>query len=198
MTGELPLCECGCGQRVSKIGNRFINGHNRKGKIFKPKPEPQLCACGCGGYANVGYRFILGHHLKGKRRSLETISKISKTKMGHAVSNETRLKMSITHTGVLLSEKTCIAMSKAKKGRKLSDSHKSALSVVWKDHPEIWNNRNEMMRGGSDIVNHHYIYDHADLSLNTVKITRSDHMSLHLLLRRLDYIIPHINMKGDE
>jgi hypothetical protein len=32
MTKELlPFCECGCGRRVSKIGNRFINGHNIRG-----------------------------------------------------------------------------------------------------------------------------------------------------------------------
>lgn len=33
------LCECGCGQIV-KPGNRFINGHNRKGK--KPSKETRL------------------------------------------------------------------------------------------------------------------------------------------------------------
>jgi NTP pyrophosphatase (non-canonical NTP hydrolase) len=32
---ELPFCECGCGERVSKVGNKFVNGHNSsmKGKI---------------------------------------------------------------------------------------------------------------------------------------------------------------------
>jgi hypothetical protein len=29
---ELPFCECGCGERVKKPGNRFINGHNSRGK----------------------------------------------------------------------------------------------------------------------------------------------------------------------
>jgi len=29
---ELPFCECGCGGRVAKLGNRFINGHNQRGK----------------------------------------------------------------------------------------------------------------------------------------------------------------------
>ena len=27
---ELPLCECGCGERVTKPGNRFIHGHNTR------------------------------------------------------------------------------------------------------------------------------------------------------------------------
>lgn len=51
----------------------------------------------------------------------------------------------------------------------------------------------ERQVGGMDIVNHHYIYDHSDLSLNTVQMTRSDHARLHHLLNRLGFKIPHIN-----
>lgn len=51
----------------------------------------------------------------------------------------------------------------------------------------------DKMSGGNDIIKHHYIYDHSDLSLNVVQMTRSDHMKLHGLLRRLGYIIPHID-----
>ena len=49
------------------------------------------------------------------------------------------------------------------------------------------------MRGGNDLVTHHYIYDHDDLSLNTIQMTRSDHMMLHMLLKKLGYIVTHIN-----
>ena len=35
---ELPFCECGeCGLRVTKKGNRFITGHNRRGKVNSPE-----------------------------------------------------------------------------------------------------------------------------------------------------------------
>lgn len=27
---DLPLCECGCGNRVSKMKNRFILGHHTR------------------------------------------------------------------------------------------------------------------------------------------------------------------------
>lgn len=27
----LPFCKCGCGLRVTKVGNRFRHGHNAKG-----------------------------------------------------------------------------------------------------------------------------------------------------------------------
>lgn len=51
----------------------------------------------------------------------------------------------------------------------------------------------EMDDPGQEIVNHHYLYDHDDLSLNTVKMVRSDHGKLHALLRKLEYKVPHIN-----
>ena len=54
---ELPLCGCGCGDRVSKPGNKFIIGHNAKikpprgmlGKVspFKLERKPIICKqCG--------------------------------------------------------------------------------------------------------------------------------------------------------
>ena len=49
-------------------------------------------------------------------------------------------------------------------------------------------------RGGNDLINHHYIYDHNDRSLNTIQITRKDHSRLHQLLKKLKYVIPHINV----
>ena len=45
---ELPFCECGdCGLRVTKPGNRFISGHNRKKGDSKPAKlsrEIRICA----------------------------------------------------------------------------------------------------------------------------------------------------------
>lgn len=52
----------------------------------------------------------------------------------------------------------------------------------------------DKQRGGNDLVDHHYIYDHDDLSKNTAQMTRSDHMRLHRLLQKLKYIVPHINI----
>lgn len=47
--------------------------------------------------------------------------------------------------------------------------------------------------GGNDIVGHHMIYDHVDLSRNIIYMTRSIHTMLHHLFRRHGIDIPHIN-----
>ena len=43
MTEELPLCECGCGKPVTKLGNRFIHGHNAQ-DIPNPHTSPAQIA----------------------------------------------------------------------------------------------------------------------------------------------------------
>lgn len=79
----------------------------------------------------------------------------------------------------------------SKRGVPLSPEHKAAVSRGLEE-----SGANDKMRGGHDIVWHHIIYDHDDLSKNTIGMTRSDHQKLHQLLRKLGYIIPHINVKG--
>ena len=34
MIDKMPLCNCGCGNEVTKIKNRYIKGHTNKGKKF--------------------------------------------------------------------------------------------------------------------------------------------------------------------
>lgn len=62
-----------------------------------------------------------------------------------------------------------------------------------KEHPELYDEANENMRGGNDICDHHYIYDHSDLSKYTMKMTRSRHQRLHWLMRKSNIKVPHIN-----
>lgn len=199
----LPLCECGCGLRVTRKGNRFLSGHNRCKMPWKPKPEPQLCKCGCGELAEPGNRFIHGHGCRGKKLSQERILEMSKYQtenpsrgfLGKRHSQESIDKISKTKSCVLVSEEQKIKISKTMKGRQFSDSHKAALSAVWKDHPEIWDDRNEAMRGGNDIVKHHFIYDHNHPENHTVEITRAKHISHHAWMKRVGLEVPHINMK---
>lgn len=102
-----------------------------------------------------------------------------------------------------------------------SEKHSSDMCELWLNKPEIWYDRNEThstyiknlrseqpgrwgtdktrsvherQRGGNDIVRHHYIYDHSDLTKNIIRMTRSMHTSLHNLFRKYGIEVPHINM----
>lgn len=144
-------------------------------------------------------------------RSPETCAKISKAKKGVLNSPETCAAMSRAHLGVPLSPEHCDAMSAALMGHPVSDEARAAVSRAHTGVPlspehcaaiakanrnsESVKDNVDRMCGGNDICDHHYIYDHNDLSLNTVQMTRKDHQKLHRLLQKLGYIVPHINVK---
>ena len=86
------------------------------------------------------------------------------------------------------------AAAEAQKGVPLSPEHCAAMSLARRNSDAV-KAANDTMRGGNDLVKHHYIYDHNNLSLNTVQMVRSDHMKLHKLLQKLGYIVPHILKK---
>lgn len=178
MTEEelLPFCECGeCGRRVTKKGNRFIHGHNHRGRPH----TPEHCAAISVGRRNSDAVKAHNESMRGVPRPPEVGDKISAAKLGVPQTPEARAANSKGHTGVSLSPEHCAANSKA---------HKESEAVKAEA---------ERQRGGNDLVTHHYIYDHNDLSLNTVQMTRSDHARLHALLRKLGYIVPHINLPDE-
>lgn len=155
MNGELlPFCECGCGERITKKGNRFIWGHNMRGttRIRSPKH--------CASMSDAR---------KGIPHTPEHCAAITK-----GLQNSDAMK----------------ASAEARKDVPLTPEHIAAIKKGQEESGVY-----EAMRGGNDICDHHYIYDHSDLSLNTVQMTRSDHTSLHNILKKLGYIVPHINTK---
>lgn len=78
------------------------------------------------------------------------------------------------------------------------DRLSKAIQNIHKTHPEIWNDANENMRGGNDIIMHHWLYDDADLSKYTMPMTRSEHMEMHNRMREDGYKVPHINSDTDD
>jgi len=62
------------------------------------------------------------------------------------------------------------------------------------DHPEVI----KRMIGGNDIVNHHWLYDDADLSKYTMSMTRSEHTFMHNRMRKDGYEVKHINSDTDD
>lgn len=92
--------------------------------------------------------------------------------------------------GVPKSPETCATMSVSHTGVPLSPEHIAAL-VNGQEESGMF----DKMRGGQDIVWHHTLYDHADLSKNRVAMTRSNHTMGHHVLQILGIEIPHINME---
>lgn len=189
----LPFCECGCGQRVVRKGNKFIQHHQRRGKHHsqetkdkisqvktKPKPEPQLCECGCGELALPGNGYIWGHNSRGKKYTLEQNVANSERQRGIPKSEGHRLAISKATKGVPKSFRTTIHNITISKSLKNSEAAKA---------------QSDKMRGGNDICEHHYIYDHSDLSKYTMKMTRSKHTYIHNLMRKAGIVVPHINME---
>ena len=76
------------------------------------------------------------------------------------------------------------------KNKKIMSEKKIEL---WKNNPEVYDNRRKNQIGGQDLVKHHYIYDHNDLTKYTTLMTRSKHNQIHCYLRKLKIKIPHLN-----
>lgn len=157
MTEELQFCDCGCGLRVTKVGNRFINGHNRRGVSNTPEHNDA----------------------------------ISTARKGIQLPPRTP-EMNATMSEILKNSEAAKSANDARRGVPLSPERIAAI-IKGQEEAGVY----EAQRGGNDLVTHHYIYDHLDLQLNTVKMTRSDHTSLHNVLRGLSYKVPHINTKEE-
>lgn len=142
-------------------------------KEFKMINKTHLCECGCGEEAKPGNRFINHHNRRG---------------IPNPKSCKTRVKMSEAKLGITLSPEHCAAMSKAKLGISHSPEHNAAIKKGMEESGIY-----EAMRGGNDIIMHHWLYDDADLSLYTMPMTRSEHTSMHRRMQLDGYKVPHIN-----
>ena len=128
-------------------------------------------------------------------RTPEHCAALSAARMGHPVSDETRAAISAAKKGVPKKPFTpehCAAISAAKMGHEVSDKTRVAMSEG-RLNSDAAKDAYDTMRGGEDIIEHHSIYDHNDLSKYTMKMTRSQHAALHNQMRGLNVRVPHIN-----
>lgn len=139
--------------------------------------------------------------LSGRKVSDETRAKMSKSaKLKPPMSDEQKMKMSKALTGKKHTPES-IQKMRDKKNR-------------WnKNHPDYYKGEGNSNFGkitpdhvkakisatilSDDTVNHHYIYDHNDLTKYTMKMKRAAHTKLHWLMRKAEIEIPHINIKSD-
>ena len=192
MTEELPFCKCGCGERVTRIGNKYINGHNRFGRHHSDESKDKMSAIR-RGVLHTSPAQIAADNTRRKQHTTLAQLAADEAKRGILRSPETCAKMAKSHIGVPLSPEHCATLSKVRRGVPKSPEHIAAVKKGLEESGAI-----ERMRGGNDIVNHHYLYDDADLSKFTMPMTRSEHGKMHRRMQLDGYKVSHINSETDD
>jgi len=176
---EEKLCKCGCGG-VVKPGNTWINGHNRRGKTPHNKGIPM----------SEEQKNKSSESHKGKKMLPQTRAALLNANTGRVCKEFTREKIKISNTGLKRSPETCKNISEAK--IKFYKEHPEAVQKIKETVQKFYDN---MDAPGQQIVKHHYIYDHNDLTKYTTEMTRATHAKIHMAMRKEGIKIPHINIK---
>jgi len=125
-------CECGCGGLTRKIGkhkfNRFITGHNRKGKKMSADHKRKIGLAHKGKIVSEETRKNMSYAHKGKKLSKETKRKISIAGKARILSEEHKRRIGLAHKGKTISEAHKRKVSEANRGRKHSEETKIKIS----------------------------------------------------------------------
>lgn len=125
-TKELPFCTCGCGKKVSRKGNNYINGHNGRhlvswNKGIKASEETKNKLKG-----RIPWNKGIAHSEEAKRKmSLNN----SRYMLGKKCSEELKNKISEAKTGEIHSKEWNSNVSKALKGKDLTKDHRIKISI---------------------------------------------------------------------
>jgi len=156
-----PLCQCGCNRNVAGPKNRFITGHNLRGRKLSEETKRKISEARKGRKHSEASKRKMSevkkgknHPLFGKQHSDETKKKMSEIKLDKKHTEESKKKMSGSHKGKELSEETKRKIGIANKGRKHSDETKRKISesTLGEKH---WN-----WKDGSDLLSKTKYYGH--------------------------------------
>ena len=146
--------------------------------------KQKFCACGCGGVVKPGNQFINHHNLRtDKYYELQEDPKLCECGCGGYAKSGNRFIHGHSRKNIILSDD---------QKSKISES----VTTAWRDYPDTHKDGIEKQRGGQDLVKHHYIYDHSDLTKYTMLVTRKQHNTIHRCLRASGNVVPHINIRG--
>jgi len=175
----IRLCKCGCGESV-KLGNRFIHGHNQKGRIgilhpmygIKGKLNPRYGMKHTGETKKKISEKTRKNNI-GRHHTDETKGKISKTLMGHSHLEETKKKISKVLKNLGKTSEFRERMRNINLGRRLPISQriKISLSNMGKRHTEeakrkmseaSKGEKSSSWRGGISALPYPFIWDNKE------------------------------------
>ena len=105
------LCKCGCGEELINKHNKFLNGHNSKGRTNKIESNLKNSISHVGKIFSEEHKRKISEHRKGHIVSLETKKKISESNTGKKRTKESRLKISNSLKGHVVSLESKLKMS---------------------------------------------------------------------------------------
>lgn len=159
-----------------------------------------LCECGCGKLAKPGNRFILGHNTRvcNPMNNPDTIKKSAASRRGSKRTDAVRKRKS---EAMIEYHREHSEMGQNQSEMMKDNPPMADPDTVKKQSRSMKNstlarNESERQRGGNDVVDHHYIYDHSDLTKYTMKVTRSKHAKIHAWMRKSGIKVPHINARS--
>lgn len=177
---EMPLCECGCGERVTKKGNRFIHNHHRRGAKHTVETRELMSSVQKDLWDDQYMRDA--QSVRRKRYNLDHPEAIEANRLrgiAQFATQESRDEMSRIKKQWFIDNPEEI------------EACSTRMINIW-DDPEYRQMMSEirlnsvsaqfvydMQRGGNDICWHHVAYDFGDPDALRVRITRKHHSSIH-------------------
>ena len=158
---DLPLCKCGCGERVKRNGFKWRRGHCGRGRHLSEEHRNKISKSNLGKTGVVHteeFKRRLSALFKNRYFSPETRRKISESQKGipkPKPSIETRRKMSSAQKGRKHTLESRQKMSASQAGHGCSELHRKRLSISHKGMKPSEETRKKLSIAHKNVIKTH-------------------------------------------